>query len=84
MPTPGTAAPTTGFGELARTKLSRVLGPERAAKVYAEVLAELALDDLRTADELYRFGERLSARRGFEAAVGSLLSVDAVLRGATG
>ncbi len=83
MSTPGTT-PQTSFAELARAKLARVLGPERGAKIYAEVLAELGLDDLRTADDLHAFGERLSSRRGFEAAVGSLLSVDAILRGAKG
>ena len=83
MSTPGMAQHTS-FAELARAKLTRVLGPERGAKIYAEVLAELALDELRTADDLHAFGERLSSRRGFEAAVGSLLAVDAILRGAKG
>lgn len=69
---------------LARDKLARVLGEGNGHRVFGETLAAMKLDDLRSADELYAFGEHLTARGGFEAAVGRLLSVAAVMRGAKG
>jgi len=68
---------------LARTKLSRVLGPEPGARVFAEVLAAARLSRIATPDDLYAFSEALSGRGGFEAAVGAMLGVTAVLRGAS-
>ncbi len=67
---------------LARSKLSRVLGPELGARVFAEVLAAARLPGIATPDDLYAFSEALSGRGGFEAAVGAMLGVTAVLRGA--
>jgi hypothetical protein len=67
---------------LALAKLSRVLGPERGGRVFAETLAAARMTTLSTADDLYAFAEHLSRRGGIEAAVGGLLSVAAVIRGA--
>jgi hypothetical protein len=72
------------FAQFALEKLTRVLGPERGHHIYQETLEAVGLTDLRTADELHAFAQRLSSRGGFEAAVGGLLSVAAVLRGARG
>ncbi len=72
------------FQELAQAKLVRVLGPAQAAQVYAETLAAAGLTAIASADDLYRFATHLSKRGGFAAAVGGLLSVAAVLRGAAG
>jgi hypothetical protein len=68
--------------KLARTKLANVLGEARAQRIYGETIASLGMRELRTADDLYAFGELLATRGGFEAAVGGLLSVAAVVRGA--
>ena len=62
----------------------KVLGPDRGTRVYAETLADMKLEQLSTADELYAFSERLAVLGGIEAAVGALLGVAAVVRGAAG
>ena len=67
---------------LARAKLERVFGPHRAEELIAATIAEAELAGLDTPDELYRFGRTLEKRGGFEGAVGAILSVQAVLRGA--
>jgi hypothetical protein len=69
---------------LARGKLTRILGPVRGERLFAQVLAELHLPGLATPEELHAFGERLSRMGGMEAAVGGLLTVAATLRGARG
>lgn len=71
------------FAQLAMEKLVRVLGESVAKRVYADTLREASLREIQTADDLYRFGDRLSMKGGFAAAVGALLTVAAVVRGAT-
>ncbi len=68
---------------LAVGKLTRVLGPERGPRVFAETLASARIATLETADDLYVFAESLARRGGIEAAVAGLLSVAAVMRGAS-
>ncbi|MDQ3366512.1 MAG: hypothetical protein M3680_13885 [Myxococcota bacterium] len=68
--------------DTARVRLARVIGSARATEVVAEILAELGLSTLSSADELARFGERLSHRAGFLGAVGVSLETHAILRGA--
>ncbi|MDP3220422.1 MAG: hypothetical protein Q8S73_40385 [Deltaproteobacteria bacterium] len=75
------AAP--GLPDLALDKLTRVLGAEKGRRVYGDVLSDAGLTEILTADDLYVFSEHLSRLGGFEAAVGGLLGVDAVLRGAS-
>jgi len=70
--------------DFALEKLTSVLGGDRAQRIYLETLARSRLTDIRTADDLYAFGQQLSTRGGFEAAVGEMLSVAAILRGAIG
>ncbi|MBA3819495.1 MAG: hypothetical protein H0X17_11425 [Deltaproteobacteria bacterium] len=65
----------------ARLRLVRVIGSTRAAEVVAEILAELELSTLGSADDLARFGARLSHREGFLGAVGVSLETHAILRG---
>lgn len=72
------------FDGLARDKLVRVLGRATGERVFAETLQHLRRTQIDTADDLYAFGEELTNRGGFEAAVGRLLSVAAVMRGARG
>jgi len=71
-------------GELARAKLVKVLGPARGERLFRETLLAMALDDLTSPDQLYAFSERLVSMGGIEAAVGALLGVAAVVRGAAG
>jgi hypothetical protein len=67
---------------LALEKLTRVLGAERGRRVFDEVLAASQLTVLESPDDLYAFSVHLGRRGGFEAAVGAMLGVTAVLRGA--
>lgn len=71
------------FRELALTKMTRILGEKRARRLVTEILASLGIE-LRDADELLRFSNELSKLGGFEGAVGAMLSVQAVMHGATG
>jgi hypothetical protein len=66
-----------------RARLSRVLGQERAEELIREVLAEIGLAELVTADDLLAFGKALGARGGMLRVVGNALKTQAVLRGAT-
>lgn len=72
------------FDRLAREKMTRVLGESRAAQLYAEILAEIGRDSLESADDLLAFARALSGRGAFEGAVGAMLSVQAVMKGAKG
>jgi hypothetical protein len=72
----------SGIGSLALEKLTRVLGSARGQSVYAEVLVATGRPQIHSADDLHAFAEALSRRGGIEGAVGALLSVAAVLRGA--
>ena len=68
--------------EVALEKLRRVLGQEPGDRLFAEVLTEMQLDRLQTPQQLYAFGEIIARRPGFEAAVGRLIAIAAVVRGA--
>lgn len=67
--------------ELALAKMARVLGAERAEALLASLLEKLTLE-LRTPDDLARFAAEMSSMPGFEGAVGAMLGVAAVMRGA--
>jgi hypothetical protein len=67
--------------ELALTKMSRVLGEERARRLASQILAHLCIE-LRTPDDLHAFAAELQKLGGFEGAVGAMLSVRAVMNGA--
>lgn len=66
----------------ALAKMANVLGPERAHQMLARLLSELQME-LRTPQDLLRLSERMTTMGGFEGAVGAMLGVAAVLRGAT-
>ena len=70
------------FADLALEKLTRVFGAERGSAIYRATLVDAELLELRSADDLFAFAAQLSRRGGMEAAVGGLLSVASVLRGA--
>ena len=69
--------------DLARSKLRRVFAPDEAEALMQQTLASAGLDAIRSADELHQFGRQLATRGGFAAAVGALLALQAVLRGAS-
>lgn len=75
-------AAQTLFSELALAKMTRVLGADRAQDLMRTTLAEIQLSNLHTADDLLRFARSLEGRGAFEGAVGALLGVQAVMRGA--
>ncbi len=79
------SVPTTAgkFHELALTKMTRILGEQRARRLMNQILASLGVE-LRDADELLQFASELSKLGGFEGAVGAMLSVQAVMHGAAG
>lgn len=72
------------LSQLALRKMTSVLGAERARQLMTSVLTELRLSDLESPDDLFRFAGELSKLNGFEAAVGAMLGVTAVMRGASG
>jgi hypothetical protein len=75
------ANPPSEVHRLALEKMSTVLGAERA-HVLLKTLLRDPLIELQTADDLLRFSEALSRCGGFEGAVGAMLGVAAVMRGA--
>ncbi len=70
------------FSALALSKLTRILGDQRGAWLYDQIVASMKVDRLSTPEDLYAFAAHLSARGGMDGAVGGMLSVAAVLRGA--
>lgn len=67
--------------EIAHEKIAAVLGLVAARRLVDEVVADVG-GKLETADDLLRFADRLAERRGFEGALGAMLSVTAVMHGA--
>ncbi len=67
---------------IALEKMAAVLGRVRASQLSSRILDELHME-LRTPQDLLEFSEALAAMGGFEGAVGAMLGVTAVLRGAT-
>lgn len=70
------------FAAIAVGKLTRVLGPDRGTRVFAETLEAAKMGTVKNAEDLYVFADILAKRGGIEAAVAGLLSVAAVMRGA--
>lgn len=75
--------PPPDWTAVARQRLDRVLGPQQAARVLAEVLGELGVERLSSPQDLGAFGDALALRGGFLAAVGVSLKTHAMLRGFT-
>lgn len=72
---------TSELQQLAFAKTERVLGRDRARALVERLLREHGIE-LRTADDLLVLSEAMTALGGMEAAVGAMLGVAAVLRGA--
>lgn len=73
-------APDTELADLARAKLSRVLGPVRSDEEFRRALEQIGLKTISTVSELHLFAEQLQKREGFVATVGALLAVEAARR----
>lgn len=67
--------------DLAWAKMARVLGADRATQLLSQLTSEMGIE-LSTPDELLALAERMKRLHGFEGAVGGMLGVAAVLRGA--
>lgn len=74
----------TSWDKVAREKLCSVLGREHGEAVMAQVMKQLGLTTLATPDDLYRFAQHVAQLDGFTAAVGALLSLHAIMHGASG
>lgn len=79
-PAPDPSAPND-IELLALQKMERVLGAERARHLLARMVAEHQLV-LREPNDLLKLAAALRALGGIEAAVGAMVGVAAVLRGA--
>ena len=70
------------WDELARTKLIRVLGASEGEIVFTRTLTKLGKYKLRTPSDVYLFAQILKHETSVIAAVGSMLALTAVIRGA--
>lgn len=77
------STPVDSWTEVARSKLARILGPERAEILTRETLAGIGLSELGSPEDLLRFADELTKQGGFIEAVGRSLHVHAKLRGAS-
>lgn len=80
--TVGDAPSASEIHEFALAKMTKVLGADRARQLMDRLLEQLDLE-LRAPGDLARLSEAMSELGGFEGAVGAMLGVAAVLRGAT-
>ncbi len=69
-------------GKRVRTKLVSVLGEEQAEVVAGDVLGEMGLQRLSTADQRSLFGRHLVRRGGVLAVLGHSIQTQAILHGA--
>lgn len=72
----------TELHELALHKAAAVLGPGRASRLIERLLCELEIQ-LESPQDLFVLSEAMTKLGGFEGAVGAMLGVVAVMRGAS-
>jgi hypothetical protein len=75
--------PPEHWERVALEKLTRVLGERSGRALYAEGLSALGLETVTSPQELHRLAQWLTLQPGFAATVGGLLSVHAVINGAS-
>lgn len=73
--------PMTELHQLAVQKAAAVLGAERARRLIERLMRQLGIG-LDTPSELLLLSEAMSQLGGFEGAVGAMLGVAAIMRGA--
>ena len=74
----------TDWDRLAQEKLGRVLGDNPARELLADGMRSLGINQLKSAQDLYRFAQVLRAGNPIVAACGASLGLTAVMRGAVG
>lgn len=75
------APANTDWNAVAITKLATILGPGPGQKLTEETLAAIGLQELRSSEELRRFGEELATKGALAAAIGGMLTLHATLYG---
>ena len=75
--------PPEHWERIALEKLTRVLGEAPGRTLYVDGLRELGLSTVASPQELHRLAQWLTRQPGFAATVGGLLSVHAVINGAS-
>ena len=70
------------WDDLARTKLARVLGASEGELVFQRTLRQLGLQRLRSPNDVYHFAQILKKGTPIIAAVGAMLALSAVIKGA--
>jgi hypothetical protein len=73
---------TTEWDELAEKKLMRVLGDSEGASVFQNALRKLGVQRLLSANDVYRLAQVLKEGTPVIAAVGAMLALTAVMKGA--
>lgn len=70
--------------EIVMKKMVNAMGPKRGRKVMTEILSQLGLTELKTADERFQFGTALIGRGGVGRLLGQSITMQARLHGAHG
>lgn len=78
------AAPLTSWQRVARDKLARVLGADKAEQTLRLALRSAGLTAVNSPDDLFRLSQAIERMGGFAATVGALLALHAVMNGADG
>ena len=71
--------PDLDIHALALDKIGKILGPERAQSLVVAFAGTRGVERLSTPEQLQALGESLVRMQGMERAVGSLLSLQAVI-----
>lgn len=69
--------------EIVLRKLINAMGQDRGRSLMIEVLGQLGLKELRTADDRFQFGSALIRRGGVGKLIGQSIAMQARLHGAT-
>lgn len=77
-------AASENLTEVARAKLVKVLGREQGAQVFDQTLRAMRVETLESPDMLHAFAQHLVRSGGIVGAVGAMLGMMAVMRGAHG
>lgn len=65
-------------------KLVNAMGPKKGQSVMNEIMSQIGLDELKTADQRFKFGLALIGRGGVGKLLGQSITMQARLHGAHG